>query len=80
MSEEASAADPQGKNFRSSYYDSLVFRGEEKNIGCLETLLKADSIGKKTLFSVKYLSVVTLFLYQSCLLCVLLPQFMCFRC
>lgn len=37
--------DPQGKNFRSSYYHSLVFRGEEKNIGCLETLLKAEALG-----------------------------------
>jgi hypothetical protein len=40
------AADSQGgKNFRASYYDSLVFRGEEeKNIGCLESLLTAEII------------------------------------
>ena len=65
MSEEASAADPQGKNFRSSYYDSLVFRGEEKNIGCLETLLKADSIGKKKLFCLisRCSDLISIFLY-----------------
>lgn len=39
-------ASPQGKNFRTSY-DSLVFRGEEeeKSVGCLESLLKAENIG-----------------------------------
>ena len=47
----AIAADSQGgKNFRASYYDSLVFRGEEeKNIGSLESLLKAEIIGIQTL-------------------------------
>ena len=43
----ATAVDSQSKNFRASYYDSLVFRGEEeKNIGSLESLLKAEIIGK----------------------------------
>lgn len=48
MSEDASSAvDSQGKNFRTSYYKSLLFRGEEeKNVGCLESLLKAENIGK----------------------------------
>ena len=48
MSEDASSAvDPQGKNFRTSYYESLLFRGEEgKSVGCLESLLKAENIGK----------------------------------
>lgn len=51
MSEDlVSAVDSQGKNFRTSYYDSLVFRGEEeeKSIGCLEGLLKAENIGMLT--------------------------------
>lgn len=45
------AVDSQGKNFRTSYYDSLVFRGEEeeeKTIGRLEGLLKAEIIGMLT--------------------------------
>ena len=50
MSEETSSTvgDPQGKNFRRAYYESLLFRGEEeeKNGGCLESLLKAECIGK----------------------------------
>ena len=52
MSEETSSTvgDPQGKNFRRAYYESLLFRGEEeeKNVGCLESLLKAACIGKPT--------------------------------
>ena len=39
-----------GKNFRSSYYKSLGFRGEEKNISQLEGLIKADPIGIGTIF------------------------------
>ena len=53
MSEETSSSvttggDHQGKNFRRAYYQSLLFRGEEeeKSVGCLESLLKAECIGK----------------------------------
>ncbi|CAI8058463.1 TBC1 domain family member 7 [Geodia barretti] len=53
MSEETSSTvgDPQGKNFRRAYYESLLFRGEEeeKNVGCLESLLKAACIDVESL-------------------------------
>lgn len=50
MSDDASSsvADVQGKNFRTPYYESLLFRGdeEEKRAECLESLLKAECIGR----------------------------------
>lgn len=43
MSEDSTTA--TGKNFRSSYYKSLGFRDEEKNLPQLQLLLTADPIG-----------------------------------
>ena len=45
MSEEHGRA-TAGKNFRSSYYKSLGFKGDEKLLSQLEGLIKADPIGK----------------------------------
>ena len=42
------SVDPQqGKNFRTSYYENLLFRGEEEetSAGRLESLLEAENIG-----------------------------------
>lgn len=44
MSEEPATVE---KNFRSSYYKSLGFRSEEKNLSQLEGLIRADKIGRR---------------------------------
>ena len=42
-----SGGDAKGRNFRRAYYESLLLREEEeKNIGCLQSLLKAECIGR----------------------------------
>lgn len=46
MSEDPAVVE---KNFRSSYYKSLGFRGEEKNLTQLEALIKADPISRYSL-------------------------------
>lgn len=38
-----------GKNFRTAYYESLGFKEGEKQQIQLESLLKADVIGKETM-------------------------------
>jgi hypothetical protein len=35
-----------GKNFRSTYYESLGFRENEKSVSQLENCLRADVIGE----------------------------------
>lgn len=45
MTEESAVA-PVEKNFRSSYYKSLGFRQDEKNLTQLEGIIKADAIGR----------------------------------
>ena len=46
MTEDSAVGLPVEKNFRSSYYKSLGFRQDEKNLTQLEGIIKADTIGR----------------------------------
>ena len=46
MTEDSAVGLPVEKNFRSSYYKSLGFRKEEKNLTQREGIIKADAIGR----------------------------------
>lgn len=47
MAEDSAVGPPVEKNFRSSYYKSLGFRQEGKNLSQLEGIIKADTIGSE---------------------------------
>ena len=52
------SAIPVEKNFRSSYYKSLGFREEEKNLTQLEGIIKAEIIGGYIINSIRNILVV----------------------